>query len=695
MAPDPVVAGALPAPRQGERRHFRSSALVPVEAKLHAPGATEDFIVREELIDRLKSSSQSIVLLTGPAGAGKTTLLHQWAQQDDRPFTWLTLDESDNDPSTLLTYLLLALGRLGRVDESLMTALSEAGTADPQVIIARLGRALWTWDPPFVLVLDCADNLTSTDALEVVDTLVTHLGEHCQIALAARKAPALRWHRLAQDHVPLRVGIEDLRFSAAESGALLEATGLELTSEDAGAIVERTEGWAAGLYLAAASLRDLGDHRKALDAIAGDDHMIAEYLRDEVFTRLTPEAQTFMTRISILDKMSGPLCDVMLERDNSGSVLREMEQASQFIFHLDRQDSWYRFHQLFADMLRSELQRREARLVPTLHARASRWLEEAGDIQAAIMHAQAAGEIVRAVGLVWTHAADWVGSGRVDVLRSWVDSFTDEQVVTYAKLALAAAWCAIGEGRTAEHWLSAAERGRYDAQLPGETESVAAATALLRAAIAARGVERMGADARLAAQLQAPDDPWRSFAFYLRAVALHLTGHREEAESLLDETNRLAELLGGPAIRARATAQRALMAVEDGDWDRATLLITQANELGVASGIVGLPSQTAVDSVRAMILAKQGRVEEAKALARRSIRTMALITNVPGWVAVQSYQVLGRTYLWLGETEAARSALFEAQKHMSGALDAPTLRHQLDQIWRQIEKTPLAWGSGP
>src|SRR3954469_4645214 len=302
MSPDRVVTGEETAPRQDERRRLRSRGLVPVEAKLHAPGAGEDFIQRDELVNRLKNSSQSIVLITAPAGCGKTTLLRQWAEHDDRPFTWLTLDESDNDPSTLLTYLLLALGRLGRVDESLMTALSEAGTADPQVIIARLGRALWTWDPPFVLVLDCADYLTSTDALEIVDTLATHLGEHCQVALAARKAPALRWHRLAQDHVPLRVGIEDLPVSPAESAALLDATGLNLTPEDAGALVARTEGWAAGLYLAAASLRDLGDHRKALDAIAGDEHMIAEYLRDEVFTRLTPEAQTFMTRISILDK---------------------------------------------------------------------------------------------------------------------------------------------------------------------------------------------------------------------------------------------------------------------------------------------------------------------------------------------------------------------------------------------------------
>src|SRR3954453_23317340 len=232
MPPDLVVAGEVPAPRQDERRHLRSRGLVPVEAKLHAPGAAEDLIQRDALVDRLKSSSQSIVLLTGPAGSGKTTLLRQWAEHDDRPFTWLTLDESDNDPSTLLTYLLLALGRLGRVDEALMTALSEAGTADPKVIIARLGRALWTWDPPFVLVLDCADYLTSTDALEIVDTLATHLGERCQVALAARKAPALRGHRLEPAHVPLRVGIDDLRFSPAESAALLDATGLELAPED-------------------------------------------------------------------------------------------------------------------------------------------------------------------------------------------------------------------------------------------------------------------------------------------------------------------------------------------------------------------------------------------------------------------------------------------------------------------------------
>src|SRR4051794_11945391 len=216
MAPDPVVAGALPAPRQGERRHFRSSALVPVEAKLHAPGATEDFIVREELIDRLKSSSQSIVLLTGPAGAGKTTLLHQWAQQDDRPFTWLTLDESDNDPSTLLTYLLLALGRLGQVDASLLTALSEAGTADPAVVVARLGRALWHWDPPFVLVLDRVDCLTSPEALEIVYAPPLPLGDSCRVARGARKPPELPCPSRRNARGVMQLGTDDLRLTFAE-----------------------------------------------------------------------------------------------------------------------------------------------------------------------------------------------------------------------------------------------------------------------------------------------------------------------------------------------------------------------------------------------------------------------------------------------------------------------------------------------
>src|SRR3954471_11521776 len=237
VPPDVVVAGGVPSPRQDERRRFRPPGLVPVEGKLHPPGVTEEFVLRRELIERLTHSSQSIVLLTGPAGCGKTTLLRQWAQEDERSFTWLTLDESDNEPATLLTYLLLALGRLGKVDETLMTALSEAGTADPQVIIARLGRALWHWDPPFVLVLDCADFLSSPEALEGINALVMHLGHHCQVAMTARKAPPLRWHRLGQARGPLRVGVEDLRLTPLESASFLDASGLDLSAEEADALV--------------------------------------------------------------------------------------------------------------------------------------------------------------------------------------------------------------------------------------------------------------------------------------------------------------------------------------------------------------------------------------------------------------------------------------------------------------------------
>src|SRR3954453_22250159 len=193
-----TVVVVKPKERPGkERRRFRPKGLVPLESKLHAPTMPADLVHRGELIDKLReSSAHNIVLLTAPAGYGKTSALQQWAQEDERPFTWLTLDESDNDPTTLLTYILLALGRLGHVDPALLTALSEAGTADPSVVLARLGPALWRWDPPFVLILDRADHITSPAALEVLLTVVLHLGDRCQVAMAARGPPRVPWNRL-------------------------------------------------------------------------------------------------------------------------------------------------------------------------------------------------------------------------------------------------------------------------------------------------------------------------------------------------------------------------------------------------------------------------------------------------------------------------------------------------------------------
>ena len=263
--------------------------------------------------------------------------------------------------------------------------------------------------------------------------------------------------------------------------------------------MEQTEGWAAGLYLAARFLAaTAGRPRHAVEDFTGSDSVVADYLR-ELLLGLAPEDQAFLMRISLLERFCGPLCDDVLSTTGSAARLRELLASNLFVVPLDGPGTWYRFHHLFAEMLQGELRQVEPRRVKELHARASRWLEANGDIDEAIDHAHQAGEIPRAADLLWGQVSSALAAGRRSDLERQIDGFSNEQVLGHARLALTAAWCAIERGRPVEHWVAAAERGLYDASRPGETESVTAAIALLRATLAQHGVVRMAADARLAA----------------------------------------------------------------------------------------------------------------------------------------------------------------------------------------------------
>jgi LuxR family maltose regulon positive regulatory protein len=676
-----------------ERRVVRAVGFVPVEAKLRVPDEDDTLVPRGEIIDQLLDANETpVVLITAAPGYGKTVVTQQWALEDPRPFAWLTLDDTDNDPVVLLTYLMLALQRVEPVDAGILALLVEQSDAIREVALPRLGRMLRRRERPFVLVLDDADALTSPEAIAVVDTITHHLPPGSQLAVIGRRAPVLDWSSLRVRRQLFELTADDLRLPERQANALIESAGLQLSDWDVHRLVERTEGWAAGIYLAAASLSAAARERHAVEGAMGDDSIIAVYLRDHMLAGLSPADQAFLTRCSILGRMSGPLCDALLRTHGSEATLRRLCHANMLLVGIDREERWFRLHQLFADTLRAELMRREPDAVRRLHSRASAWFETDGDIESAIEHGIAAGEIGRAARLIWSRAGDLLAAGDVERLEHWLDLFTMRQVAAHAKLSLTAGWCALHRGRPVDHWINAAENGLYEADRTGEPESTAAATALLRAVLARNGLTQMAADARLAMRLQEPDDIWRCTAMFLDAEATYLTGHPAEARPRLREIGDLAEAYGAYPVLVAALTQLATLAVEVNDWRGAEELSERAVEVLTEHRLQDVPLLVGTHCMSALLAARSGRADEAAALARRCSTLIAITPYLPPWAAMQCRYLLARAQLILGDTAAARVLLSEA--FASDTNDATSLRELTEKTWQQIEQMSLGFAHG-
>jgi LuxR family transcriptional regulator, maltose regulon positive regulatory protein len=397
------------------KRHPRSwdgSSLELVESKLHPPPARPGIVARTGLVDRLLASDGvPVVGVVAPVGYGKTTLLAQWAQRTGRRVGWVSVDQRDNDPAVLLTYIAVALDRVEPLDPMVVRGLAAPG-ASILGAVARLAAAMAAITQPVALVLDHLELLENQACLDVVAELAAQLPAGAQLLVASRTAPPLPVALLRAQGRVLELGVEDLAMDDQEARALLEGAGVGLDDAAVNELLARTEGWPVGLYLAALAHKAGGPRAHAWAGFTGDDRFMADYLRSEVLGKLPPELLSFLTRTAVLDRMSGPLCDAVLETTGSSAVLAGLEGSNLLLVPLDRQRRWYRYHHLFQELLTAELGRREPGLVPGLHARAASWCEANGLPETAIDHAQAAGDPDRVARLVWELAMPAYGAGR-------------------------------------------------------------------------------------------------------------------------------------------------------------------------------------------------------------------------------------------------------------------------------------------
>src|SRR5262249_2449274 len=346
-----------------------------IESKVTVPQVRRDTVSRTALVNRLRAGGAfPLVVVVAPAGYGKTTLLAQWASKDTRPFAWLSVDQRDNDPLVLLRHLAAALDRIDPVEPGILEALAAPQTSVWDSIVPRPTTHLSSREAPLVRGFHDIHLLESADAIANVRALIENVPARSMVALAGRTQPRLSVASLRVGAPLLEIGAYELALSRREAEMLLKGCGVEPEEDELLELLRQTEGWAAGVYLSALASRAAGDPGD--DARAEPDgRYLADYVEAEYLERLTPRERAFLRRTSVLEKMSGALCDAVLDRDDSAASLSAVERSNLFLVPVDRERGWYRYHRPFRDLLRRELAEVEPDLVSVLNQRAAEWYE--------------------------------------------------------------------------------------------------------------------------------------------------------------------------------------------------------------------------------------------------------------------------------------------------------------------------------
>jgi LuxR family transcriptional regulator, maltose regulon positive regulatory protein len=636
------------------------------------------------------SHEARVFSVAAPAGYGKTTLLAQWAARDERPFAWVSLEARDDDPVALLTYIAAALDSVHPIDPAVFRASAAAGDSLWSTAVPRLGAALASMPTPVVLVLDDVHELKHRDCLDTLEPLAKHLTGGSQLVLSGHSECGLPLARIRADRRLVEVGPADLALSDSEASSLLAAVGMDVSEAEARELNGRAEGWAAGLHLAALFMQEAGDDA-AISSFTGKDRFVADYLRFEHLSRLKQADVEFLTRTAVLDRMSGSICDELLERKDSGRRLRALEGANFFVVGLDHNREWYRYHHLFRDMLRSELERAEPEFVPVLNGRAAAWSERNGFPEAAIEYAAAAGDVDGVARLVSTFALPFFRSGRVVTVERWFRWFDEPDLLEhYPAVAAFGAWVHALRGRPedAERFAHALEHSRYDGPMPDGSSSVRPWGALVRALLCHRGIAGLRADAELALAELGPSSFWRAPALLFLGVGSLLAGDLQRAEQIFAETAE--EAAGSGAIYAGVVAhsELGLLALDRSDLTRAESELAKASDFLENQPIEEyLPAAIKVAASARLALAK-GQAATARELLVSGMRMRGHLSRAIPWFGVQTQLELARSHLALADVDGARTLLRESEDILQRQPALGTLRTQVANLRAQLATAP-------
>src|SRR5256714_1929066 len=558
--------------------------------KLYIPPLRPNVVIRPRLIERLNEGlHRKLTLIAAPAGFGKTTLVSEWVEGIERPrarTAWLSLDEGENDPALFLTYLVAALQTIAPgIGEGVSGVLQSPQPPPTTSILTALLNEITTIPDHFVLVLDDYHVIDAKPIDHALTFLLEHLPPQMHLVIATREDQQLPLARLrARGHLT-ELRSTDLRFTPSEAaGFLNQGMGLNLSAEDIARLSTRTEGWIAGLQLAAISMQGQQDTTSFITSFTGSHHFVLDYLVEEVLQQQPESIQTFLVRTSILDRLCGPLCDaVLLTPSGSGQeTLESIEHANLFLVPLDNERRWYRYHQLFADLLRQRLHQRSASSpgdeegdVTELHSRASVWYEDHGLSIEAFHHAAAAHDIERAERLIEGEGMPLQFRGAGAPVLNWLESLPRTALdarpslwVTYASTLLFG-----GQHTAVEQKLQAAEVALQGSEPDDRITDLVGRIASMRATLAViqHDVETIITQSRRALEYLHPDNlPVRTATTWTLGYAYQLQGDRAAASQAYTEVIAIGKSFGDSIYTISATINLGQLQEADNQLSLAT-----------------------------------------------------------------------------------------------------------------------------
>lgn len=536
-----------------------------LKTKLFIPRVRQGNVARPRLcahIDRVHS--RKLMLISAPAGYGKTTLLSEWCEWRQLSAAWVSLEEADNDPLRFWRYAAHALTRTCGLAGEALDLLTSPYPPPLDSVVRRLMNELADLEGEALLILDDYHLVTAEEVHRSVALFLEHLPPQAHVIIATRTDPPLPLTRFRARGELAEVHMAHLRFTPAEAAAYLGgAMGLELTAEQVILLADRTEGWAAGLQLAGLSLQGAPNVNTFVESFAGSHQYIVDYLIEEVLHRQPEAVQTFLLQTSLLDRLTGPLCEAVTGQAGSQAMLEQLEKRNLFLMPLDHGRQWYRYHHLFAEVLRTRLRQERSTEVPLLHRRASEWHEAQGLMEPAVSHALEAGDQERAVRLVAAAASQIWHRGDSGILVRWLRSLPEHLVRANPGLSVDIAWACMTSGMLgpADELLRHAEAAAgAGGELPGRIAATRAHVARLQRNLP----EAVALSERALQLLPAASEEWRGMALFCLGAVHHCSGDAPAAIAAYDEARRLFRSAGEIYGLLRTTAWQAVLLAESG-----------------------------------------------------------------------------------------------------------------------------------
>src|SRR5215208_1458343 len=668
-------------------------ARIVLKPKLRAPLPRPEQLGRRRLLEFLSNSlDRKVSVISAPTGYGKTTLLAHWRHIEEAkvPFAWVSLDEQDNDLVRLWRHIVEALRQVVPEEDfgaDVLAGMSVAGQDFVGITLPTLINELAELPHQVVVVLDDYQFLTEGESHELVAFNLEHPPENVHLVISSRSDPSLPLGRLRAMGEMNEIRAEQLAFSEEEADCLLnDKLELDIGPDDLSVLLERTEGWPAGIYLASLSLQNKQDKHALIESFMGSNRYIVGLLGEEVLAGLTKEVRRFLLETSILRTMTGPLCDAVTGGEDSARLLRELARSNLFVISLDEQGEWYRYHHLFSELLLYELRSSRPDLVPTLRKRASVWLEGAGFFEGAIRQAIVATDYERVGLLIARHWYEYVSAGQTATVERWLESLPEEMIIHDAPLALVKAWmCAlVGRREESARFLTLAESIPYEGPLPDGTASAEAGAAILRASFGYSGVQSAVEAARRAAELEPGESsPWAALVRFALGSGLYLSGEISQARRPLDEALALTED-GQLLVRVVTLSFLSFVATDEGRLEEGESHAREAKALVDRFRLQGIPQASLAPIALGRALAGHEKLEKAQEELESGLSARRRLPGLSPWPTLIGLLALAPVRAARGDRAGGRAVLAEARDILEAFPDAGMFPELLERQERRL-----------